>query len=98
MTFNLIKEVPIYIDYDETFSPVAMAKSIRILLAIAAYYDYEIWQMDLKTAFLNGRLLEDVYMTQPEGFVCPEEPKKVCKASEIHLWIEASIPELESSF
>ena len=56
-----------------------MAKSIRILLAIAAYYDYEIWQMDVKTAFLNGRLLEDVYMTQPEGFVCPEEPEKVCK-------------------
>ncbi|KAL6344314.1 hypothetical protein AAG906_037888 [Vitis piasezkii] len=41
------------IDYDETFSPVAMLKSIRILLAIAAYYDYEIWQMDVKTAFLN---------------------------------------------
>ena len=60
-------------------SPTAMAKSIRILLAIAAYYDYEIWQMDVKTAFLNGRLLEDVYMTQPEGFVCPEEPEKVCK-------------------
>ena len=56
-----------------------MAKSIRILLAIAAYYDYEIWQMDVKTAFLNGRLLEDVYMTQSEGFVCPEAPDKVCK-------------------
>ncbi len=41
------------IDYEETFSPVAMVKSIRILLAIAAYYDYEIWQIDVKTAFLN---------------------------------------------
>ena len=51
------------IDYDETFSPVVMAKSIRILLAIVSYYDYEIWQMDVKTAFLNGKLLEDVYMT-----------------------------------
>ena len=51
------------IDYDETFSPVVMLKSIRVLLAIAAYYDYEIWQMDVKTAFLNGNLLEDVYMT-----------------------------------
>ena len=55
------------VDYDETFSPVAMLKSIRILLAIAAYNDYEIWQMDVKTAFLNGNLLEDVYMEQPEG-------------------------------
>ena len=52
------------IDYDETFSPVAMLKSIRILLAIAAYYDYEIWQMDVKTAFLNRYLEEEVYMSQ----------------------------------
>ena len=51
------------INYDETFSPVAMLKSIRILLAIVAFYDYEIWQMDVKIAFLNGNLLEDVYMT-----------------------------------
>ena len=67
------------IDYDETFSTVVMLKSIRILLAIAAYYDYEIWQMDVKTAFLNGNLLEDVYMTQPEGFVDQLNPNKVCK-------------------
>ena len=45
------------IDYDETFSPVSMLKSIRILIAIAAYHDYEIWQMDVKTVFLNGNLL-----------------------------------------
>ncbi|CAL8089813.1 unnamed protein product [Prunus armeniaca] len=44
------------IDYEETFSPIAMIKSIRILLAIVAYYDYEIWQMDVKMAFLNGHL------------------------------------------
>ena len=69
------------IDYDETFSPMAMVKSIRILLAIAAYHDYEIWQMDVKTAFLNGSLEEDVdvYMTQPEGFVHPKDAGKVCK-------------------
>ena len=45
------------IDYDETFSPVAMLKSIRILLTIATHHDYEICQMDVKTAFLNGNLL-----------------------------------------
>ncbi|KAD2804168.1 hypothetical protein E3N88_37545 [Mikania micrantha] len=67
------------IDYEETFSPVAMLKSIRILIAISAYYDYEIWQMDVKTAFLNGHLTEDVYMAQPEGFVDPKNPNKVCK-------------------
>ncbi|KAK8539354.1 hypothetical protein V6N13_104402 [Hibiscus sabdariffa] len=53
------------VDYDETFSPVAMFQSIRILLAIAAFHDYEIWKMDVKTVFLNGKLEEDVYMTQP---------------------------------
>jgi hypothetical protein len=67
------------VDYEETFSPVAMLKSVRILLAIAAYYDYEIWQMDVKTAFLNGHLSEDVYMTQPEGFVNPKNAGKICK-------------------
>ncbi|GJU45262.1 retrotransposon protein, putative, ty1-copia subclass [Tanacetum coccineum] len=60
------------VNYDETFSPVA-------LIAIAAYYDYEIWQMDVKTAFLNGRLNEDVYMVQPEGFVNPKHPRRVYK-------------------
>ncbi|KAJ9560030.1 hypothetical protein OSB04_005190 [Centaurea solstitialis] len=67
------------IDYDETFSPVAMLKSIRILMAISAYFNYEIWQMDVKTAFLNGKLTEDVYMEQPEGFEDPKNPDKVCK-------------------
>ncbi|KAH9779716.1 hypothetical protein KPL71_007813 [Citrus sinensis] len=57
------------IDYEETFSPVAMLKSIRILLSIAAVLDYEIWQMDVKTAFLNGHLEENICMQQPDGFI-----------------------------
>ena len=56
-----------------------MLKSIRILLAIAAFYDYEIWQMDGKMAFLNGNLTEDVYMIQPEGFADPKNAGKICK-------------------
>ena len=63
-------------DYDETFSPVAMLRSVRILLAIAAYFDYEIWQMDVKMAFLNGNLKEDVYMIQPKGSVHPKDAKR----------------------
>nr|GEV33882.1 hypothetical protein [Tanacetum cinerariifolium] len=55
------------IDYKETFSPVADIRAIRILIAIAAYYDYEIWQMDVKTALLYGYLNEEVYMEQPEA-------------------------------
>ena len=46
-----------------------MLKSMRILLTITAHYDYEIWQMDVNIAFLNGNLIEEVYMTQPEGFI-----------------------------
>lgn len=67
------------IDYDETFSPVAMFKSIRIMLAVAAFYDYEIWQLDVKTAFLNGKLDEDVYMVQPQGFEDSKNSSKVCR-------------------
>ena len=67
------------VDYDETFSPVTMLKSVRIMLAIAAFYDYEIWQMDVKTAFLNGFLEEELYMMQPEGFVNPIGANKMCK-------------------
>ncbi|GJQ97236.1 retrotransposon protein, putative, ty1-copia subclass [Tanacetum coccineum] len=67
------------VDYEEIFSPVADIRAIRILIAIAAYYDYEIWQMDVKTAFLNGRLDEDIYMEQPEGYVNPKYPNRVCK-------------------
>ena len=67
------------VDYDEIFSLVAMLKSVRIMLAIAAFYDYEIWKMDVKIAFLNGFLEEELYMMQPEGFVDPKGANKVCK-------------------
>ena len=50
------------VDYEETFLPVVMLKSIRILLAIAAHYDYEVWQMDVKTTFLNDYIEEDIFM------------------------------------
>ena len=52
------------------------------MLAIATFYDYEISQMDVKTAFLNGYLKEELYMMQPEGFVNPKDANKVCK----HQW------------
>ncbi|GKB37900.1 retrotransposon protein, putative, ty1-copia subclass [Tanacetum coccineum] len=54
------------VDYEEMFSPVADIRAIRILISIAPFYDYEIWQMDVKTAFLNGYLDEDIYMVQSE--------------------------------
>ena len=57
------------VDYEETFSPLAMLKSISILLSIAACLNYEIWKMGVKTTFLNGYLEERIYMMQPEGFM-----------------------------
>ena len=56
-----------------------MIKSIRILLSIAAHKDYEIWQMDVKIAFLNGSLEEIIYMVQLEEFIAKGQEKKVCK-------------------
>ncbi|KAL0445130.1 UNVERIFIED_CONTAM: hypothetical protein Slati_2235700 [Sesamum latifolium] len=66
------------VDFEETYSPVAMAKSIWILLPIAAWYDYKIWQMDVKMAFLNGFIEEEIFMDQPEGFTAVGEEQKVC--------------------
>ena len=65
------------VDYDEIFSLVAMLKSVRIMLAIATFY--EIWQTDVKTTFLNGFHKEELYMMQPEGFVDPKGANKMCK-------------------
>ena len=59
------------------FSLVSMLKSIRIMLTIATFY--EIWQMDVKTAFLNGFIKGELYMMQPEGFVNPKGANKMCK-------------------
>ena len=57
------------IDYNEIFSPVLCNDSFRIIIALVAHYDLELHQMDVKTAFLNGDLDENVYMAQPKGFV-----------------------------
>ena len=56
-----------------------MLKSIQILLVIAAYYDFEIWQIDVKIIFLNSNLEEEVYMTQPKRFVSSGRANQVCK-------------------
>jgi hypothetical protein len=56
------------IDYTETFSPVSCKDSLRIIMTFVTHYDLELYQMDVKTAFLNGDLLENVYMTRPKGF------------------------------
>ncbi|GKB03702.1 retrovirus-related pol polyprotein from transposon TNT 1-94 [Tanacetum coccineum] len=67
------------IDYDETFAPVARMEAIRIFLAFATYMNFIVFQMDVKSAFLNGKLKEEVYVKQPPGFESSEFPDYVCK-------------------
>ncbi|GKF16295.1 retrovirus-related pol polyprotein from transposon TNT 1-94, partial [Tanacetum coccineum] len=67
------------IDYDETFAPVAIMEAIKIFLAFATYMNFIIFQMDVKSAFLNGKLKEEVYVKQPPGFESSEFPDYVCK-------------------
>ena len=67
------------IDYEETFAPTAKWNTIRLTLALAAQKGWKVHQMDVKSAFLNGDLQEDVYMTQPPGFEVEGQEHKVCK-------------------
>ncbi|GJS18857.1 retrovirus-related pol polyprotein from transposon TNT 1-94 [Tanacetum coccineum] len=65
------------IDLKESFAPVASLEAIRIFIAYAAHKSFPMYQMDVKTAFLNGPLKEEVYVAQPDGFVDPDHPEKV---------------------
>ncbi|GJV16780.1 retrovirus-related pol polyprotein from transposon TNT 1-94 [Tanacetum coccineum] len=67
------------IDFEESFAPVARIEAIRIFVANAAHKNMTIYQMDVKTAFLNGELKEEVYVSQPEGFVDQDNPSHVYK-------------------
>ena len=67
------------LDFFDAYSPVTRITSIRVLIVIAALYDLEIYQMDVKIPFLNGELEEKIYMEQLERFVAPEQEKKVCR-------------------
>ncbi|GJU11882.1 retrovirus-related pol polyprotein from transposon TNT 1-94 [Tanacetum coccineum] len=67
------------IDFEESFAPIARLKAIRIFIAFAAYMNMVVYQMDVKIAFLNGILREEVYVSQPDGFVDPENPNHVYK-------------------
>lgn len=67
------------IDYDEIFAPVAMVKAIRLILAFASYMGFLVFQMDVKSAFLYREIEEEVYVTQPKGFVDPQNLKMVYK-------------------
>ena len=65
------------VDYYETFSPVVRLSSIRLILSLVAHMDLELFQMDVKTAFLNGDLDEEIYMQQPVGFITPDREQSL---------------------
>nr|GEW20114.1 retrovirus-related Pol polyprotein from transposon TNT 1-94 [Tanacetum cinerariifolium] len=65
------------IDFEESLAPVARLEAVRNFVAYAAHKSFPIYQMDIKTAFLNGPLKEEVYVVQPDGFVDPDHPEKV---------------------
>ena len=67
------------VDYEATFSPVSSKDSFRVIMALVAHFDMELHQMDVKTAFLNGDLNEEVYMMQPEGFEANDSGTLVCR-------------------
>jgi len=67
------------IDYEETFSPVVRFASIRLLLTLVGHLDLELFQIDIKTTFLNGNLEGEIYMDQPIDFVSNGQEDKVCR-------------------
>ncbi|GJV26528.1 retrovirus-related pol polyprotein from transposon TNT 1-94 [Tanacetum coccineum] len=78
------------IDFEESFAPVARLEAVRIFVAHAAHKSFPIYQMDVKTTFLNGPLKEDVYVAQPDGFVDLDILKIVLPSEESFVWIKAS--------
>ena len=67
------------IDYDETFAPTTKWNTIRTIINLVAHNGWKLHQMDVKIAFLNGDLKEEVFMTQPQGFEVEGQEHKVCK-------------------
>ena len=67
------------IDYEETFAPIAKMTTVRLVLAVATHHGWPVAQMDVKSAFLNGILKEEVYVQQPQGFEIKGKERLVCK-------------------
>ena len=67
------------IDFEETYAHVAQLEAIRIFLSLSCHKNFKVYQMDVKSTFLNGKLDEEVYIEQPEGFLLSENKGYVCK-------------------
>nr|GEX10253.1 retrovirus-related Pol polyprotein from transposon TNT 1-94 [Tanacetum cinerariifolium] len=83
------------IDFEESFAPVARLEAVRIFIAYAAHKSFPIYQMDVKTAFLNGPLKEEVYVAQPDEFVDPDHPEKVYRLRKALYGLKQASKEIE---
>ena len=81
------------VDYEETFAPVVKPETLRVLFAVSAARNYDIHQMDVKTAFLNSTVKEDIYVRQPEGYVDRKYPNHVCKVNKAMYGLKQSANE-----
>jgi hypothetical protein len=86
------------IDYNDVFSPVVKHSSIRAFLGIVAMHNFELEQLDVKTAFLHGDLEEEIYMVQPEGFILPGKENFVCKLKKSLYGLKQSPRQLYKKF
>ena len=78
------------IDFNETFAPVARMDTVKTVLAIATQNKWHVYQMDVKSKFLNGYIEEEVYVEQPQGYEVPGQKHKVYRLKRCTLWVEAS--------
>ena len=79
-----------WIDFEETYAPVARLEEIRMFLALSSHKNFKVYQMDVKSAFLNGKIEEEVYIEQPEGFLLSKNIDYVCKLKKGTLWSQTS--------
>jgi hypothetical protein len=78
------------LDFGETYAPVARLEAIRILLDFATHHNFKLHQMDVKSAFLNGPVSEEVYVEQPPSFEDPQFPNHIYKLHKALYWAQAS--------
>ncbi|GJU50530.1 retrovirus-related pol polyprotein from transposon TNT 1-94 [Tanacetum coccineum] len=86
------------IDFEESFAPFARLEAVRMFIAYAAHKNITIFQMDVKTAFLNGPLKEEVYVSQPEGFIDPEFPDHYFLDLQVHQCLPVAYSLSQSSY
>ena len=85
------------LDYEETFSPVVKASTIRIILTLAVHYNWQVRQMDINNAFLNGYLKEAVFMYQPEGFEDLSKPDHICRLTKAIYGLKQALERLKNA-